>query len=285
MIIGHRWSYPQISSDFLCVMHNGAVATVPLFPLKVWFFIILSLKLRPLSSCPMGTTCYLKRGVDWKCVCTSSEPGGLPDHVFKPAFIWKGLCSSLPDLLYKTKGSTVSGDNWESGFESWLLVQRCWCRCPKVFKFGPYCHGSFGSSFKCTDCTTACFQTLSFDNLFVDLMKWAPSLSSLQQYEYSPRGPQLTPLFPTAEEKKSIWKHFSLVWQSMENECSLQTKLICRCDEPLQQERGGKNRWKTLKKSTKRKYFNVVLIQKNHFGFRLNTPAKPSAPGLCVGRR
>lgn len=89
--------------------------------------------------------------------------------------------------------------------------------------------------FKCTDFTTAHFKTLAIVYLFIALIQWVSSLSSLQQFVCSPPGPQLTSLSPTGEGwKKSIWKHFSLAWLLMENKRSLQTKLICKSDEALQ---------------------------------------------------
>lgn len=110
--------FPNIVRLSLCD-HSGALATIPLSMLKLWFFIIFSLNFRPFSSHPMGTVCCLGHSMDQTCLYTV----GSQSMFLSVCFIWKALGSSLPDPLHKRKESTGSGDHWETGFGSWLLAQ------------------------------------------------------------------------------------------------------------------------------------------------------------------
>jgi len=129
-VIERRWSYSEISIGVLCMMHSGALATVPLFMLKVWFFISLSLKFRPLISCCMGMTGYLKRDVAWMWVCRWSAPGGLPEHAFKREFHLKGVGFIHSTSQKEAQEARTTGRlALEVGCWSKL---RHWCRCTRV---------------------------------------------------------------------------------------------------------------------------------------------------------
>lgn len=112
-------------------MHSGALATVPLLMLKVWFFIVLSLKFRPPSNRPMGMTCYLNHGMDWISICTWSAPAGFPEHVFKCVFHLKGIgfisSRSTPQVKRKhTKWGELGDWLWKLAPGPSKL--RHWCR-------------------------------------------------------------------------------------------------------------------------------------------------------------
>lgn len=180
-VIEDRLSYSQISLEFLGMMHSGGLATVTLLLKEpsCWrldFFVILSLKFRPLSSRPMGWWAI------WSVVWTEHafvdgvHQVGYWSLFSSVCFIWKALDSSLPDLLHKSQGSR---DSWEtSNFGSCPLMLMQMQQC----SFGLYITVPLDPPFNCTDFTTACFQISSFDNLFTALIRWAPSLSSPQQF-------------------------------------------------------------------------------------------------------
>lgn len=164
-------------------MYSGGLATVPLL-LKgpsCWrfdFFIIISLKFRLLSSCPMGWRAIWSVAWTEYAFADRVHQMGSWSLFSSVCFIWKALSSSLPDLLHKSKGSR---DSWETpNFGSCPLVQTKLCRCSSV-RLALH-HGSLDPPFNCTDFTTTRFQISSFDNLFTALIRWAPSLSSSQQF-------------------------------------------------------------------------------------------------------